>query len=118
MVSEVARGLKIRDDDDASDELMALSPFEMRNLLHHIMSGREFGFKKAQSGYNIISDTNRVSKVWKLFKKLFKTYFLIGCWVSNKYKEQPKVLSNLQKLQKYVVITGILRVEYLMSLIR
>ena len=67
MISEVARCLKIKDDDsderDASDELMSLSPFEMRNLLHHIMSGREFGISRAVSGYNIVSDTDRVSKV-------------------------------------------------------
>lgn len=62
MVSEVSRGLKIKDDDEASDELMSLSPYEMRNLLHHIMSGREFGITEVRSGYNIVSDSNRVSK--------------------------------------------------------
>ena len=64
LISEVARCLKIKDDDDASDELMSLSPYEMRNLLHHVMSGREFAISsKSQSGYNVISDTNRVRKV-------------------------------------------------------
>ena len=46
MESEVDRCLKLKDNDDATDELMSLSPYEMRNLLHHIMSGREFGINK------------------------------------------------------------------------
>ena len=49
-----------------TDELMSLSPYEMRNLLHHIMSGREFSIKKCQkyqSGYNIVSNNDRVSQV-------------------------------------------------------
>jgi len=65
MESEVDRCLKLKDNDDATDELMSLSPYEMRNLLHHIMSGREFGINKSgqhQSGYNVVSDTDRVSK--------------------------------------------------------
>lgn len=28
--------------DEASDHLMNLSPFEMKTLLHHILSGKEF----------------------------------------------------------------------------
>lgn len=69
MESEVDRCLKLKDNDDATDELMSLSPYEMRNLLHHIMSGREFGINKSgqhQSGYNVVSDTDRVCKViWR-----------------------------------------------------
>ena len=60
------RCLKISDDDDAADELMSLSPYEMRNLLHHVMSGREFSIhpcQTQQSGYNIITQNDRVSKV-------------------------------------------------------
>ena len=48
------------------DELMSLSPYEMRNLLHHIMSGRDFAIKKCQkhqTGYNIVSSNDRVSQV-------------------------------------------------------
>ncbi len=65
MVSEMVRCLKISDEDDvATDELMSLSPYEMRNLLHHIMSGREFEVKPQKpSGYCIISENDRVSKV-------------------------------------------------------
>ena len=68
MVSEIDRCLKLKDDDDATDEFLSLSPFEMRNLLHHIMSGREFGVEKGQkSGYNIVSDTDRVTQVSMFF---------------------------------------------------
>ncbi len=48
------------------EELINLSPFEMRNLLHHIMSGREFGIHADRSGYSIVSDQSVVSKVSKL----------------------------------------------------
>ena len=34
--------LKLGDQHDAIEELMSLSPYEMRNLLHHIMAGDEF----------------------------------------------------------------------------
>lgn len=66
MISEMSRCLKMKDPDDASEELMSLSPYEMRNLLHHIMSGREFSINSTcqkQSGYNIVSENDRVSKV-------------------------------------------------------
>ncbi len=35
----------------------------MRNLLHHIMSGREFGVHADKSGYSIVCDQTVVSKV-------------------------------------------------------
>ncbi len=35
----------------------------MRNLLHHILSGREFGVHAAASGYSIVCDQTVVSKV-------------------------------------------------------
>ena len=51
-------------DEDASEHLINLSPFEMRNLLHHIMSGREFGVHTdGKSGYSIVCDQTVVSKV-------------------------------------------------------
>ena len=65
MITEITRCLKITDNDEATDELMSLSPFEMRNLLHHIMSGTEFSISGTnQSGYKCeINDNRRVSKV-------------------------------------------------------
>ncbi|XP_025085858.1 probable phosphorylase b kinase regulatory subunit alpha isoform X7 [Pomacea canaliculata] len=41
MASEMARTLKCT-GDEASDHLLNLSPFEMKTLLHHILSGKEF----------------------------------------------------------------------------
>ncbi|XP_052076118.1 probable phosphorylase b kinase regulatory subunit alpha isoform X11 [Mytilus californianus] len=41
MASELARTLKCS-GDEASDHLLNLSPFEMKTLLHHILSGKEF----------------------------------------------------------------------------
>ena len=42
MAAEMQRSLKLTDHADATEELMSLSPYEMRNLLHHIMAGDEF----------------------------------------------------------------------------
>lgn len=41
MATELARTLKCG-GDEASEYLLNLSPFEMKNLLYHIMSGKEF----------------------------------------------------------------------------
>ncbi len=68
--------LKLKDDDDATDELLNLSPFEMRNLLHHIMSGQEFGMQAGQSGFSVVSADTTVNKVsfpdFKYFVFLFQ----------------------------------------------
>ncbi|XP_063604893.1 probable phosphorylase b kinase regulatory subunit alpha isoform X11 [Penaeus indicus] len=63
MASELARTIKC-EADIASDHLLNLSPFEMKNLLHHIMSGKEFNIGSARSGTFFIS-----SKSTKLSKK-------------------------------------------------
>lgn len=41
MATELARTLKCS-GEDASDQLLNLSPYEMKTLLHHILSGKEF----------------------------------------------------------------------------
>lgn len=41
MATELSRTL-ICTGEEASEHLLNLSPFEMKNLLHHIMSGKEF----------------------------------------------------------------------------
>ncbi|XP_061189361.1 probable phosphorylase b kinase regulatory subunit alpha isoform X2 [Saccostrea echinata] len=41
MASELARTLKCT-GDEASEHLLNLSPYEMKTLLHHILSGKEF----------------------------------------------------------------------------
>ena len=83
MVSEMARCLKINDNEEASDELMSLSPYEMRNLLHHIMSGREFSISAAnQTGYNIVSESinkGLVTKVCTVVHSVEKTQIYSTC---------------------------------------
>lgn len=63
MASELGRSLKCS-GDEASDHLLNLSPFEVKTLLHHILSGREFDVKHLRSGlsldYNI--EKNEVVK--------------------------------------------------------
>lgn len=63
MASELARTIQCA-ADVASDHLLNLSPFEMKNLLHHIMSGKEFNIGSARSGTFFIS-----SRSTKLSKK-------------------------------------------------
>lgn len=35
--------------ETASDMLLNLSPYEMKTLLHHILSGKEFGVKSGKN---------------------------------------------------------------------
>lgn len=44
MASELGRALKCS-GQEASEHLLNLSPYEMKMLLHHILSGKEFGVK-------------------------------------------------------------------------
>ncbi|XP_069061114.1 phosphorylase b kinase regulatory subunit alpha, liver isoform isoform X1 [Pleurodeles waltl] len=46
MATELARSLNCS-GEEASESLMNLSPFDMKNLLHHILSGKEFGVEKS-----------------------------------------------------------------------
>ncbi|CAG5858485.1 unnamed protein product [Menidia menidia] len=46
MATELARSLHCS-GEEASESLMSLSPFGMKNLLHHILSGKEFGVEKS-----------------------------------------------------------------------
>ncbi|XP_012675197.1 phosphorylase b kinase regulatory subunit alpha, liver isoform isoform X2 [Clupea harengus] len=46
MATELARSLHCS-GEEASESLMNLSPSEMKNLLHHILSGKEFGVEKS-----------------------------------------------------------------------
>jgi len=55
MAEEMQRSLRLKDHaGDKMEELMSLSPYEMRNLLHHIMSGKEFEIKVEQSTYSVV----------------------------------------------------------------
>nr|XP_023489516.1 phosphorylase b kinase regulatory subunit alpha, liver isoform isoform X3 [Equus caballus] len=46
MATELARSLNCS-GEEASESLMNLSPFDMKSLLHHILSGKEFGVERS-----------------------------------------------------------------------
>ncbi|XP_069355345.1 probable phosphorylase b kinase regulatory subunit alpha isoform X6 [Maniola hyperantus] len=48
MATELSRTLSC-DGEEASEHLLNLSPFEMKNLLHHILSGKEFAVNSVHS---------------------------------------------------------------------
>lgn len=50
MASELGRALKCS-GEEASEHLLNLSPFEMKTLLHHILSGKEFLLKGYKHGH-------------------------------------------------------------------
>uniref|UniRef100_A0A6G1SQ45 Phosphorylase b kinase regulatory subunit n=1 Tax=Aceria tosichella TaxID=561515 RepID=A0A6G1SQ45_9ACAR len=52
MASELARSYKCS-EEEANDHLLNLSPFEVKALLHHILSGREFKVKNLRRGVSI-----------------------------------------------------------------
>ncbi|KAJ8912271.1 hypothetical protein NQ315_008318 [Exocentrus adspersus] len=63
MATELSRTL-ICDGDEASEHLLNLSPFEMKNLLYHIISGKEFAISSVGRGnFSIVSNkSGRISK--------------------------------------------------------
>ncbi|XP_070508631.1 probable phosphorylase b kinase regulatory subunit alpha [Chironomus tepperi] len=63
MAKELSRTLQC-DGEQASEHLLNLSPFEMKNLLHHILSGKEFAVSSvARGNFSIVScKSSRVSK--------------------------------------------------------
>lgn len=61
MASELARSLKCL-GDEASEHLLNLSPFDMKMLLHHILSGKEFAVKSARSGVVSVATTKASRK--------------------------------------------------------
>ena len=74
------------DQHDAIEELMSLSPFEMRNLLHHIMAGDEFHIdvqhSVSHSFYNVVSEREAgVSKVVKQILSFLGRFTLTKCFV-------------------------------------
>uniref|UniRef100_A0A3P9L9R5 Phosphorylase b kinase regulatory subunit n=1 Tax=Oryzias latipes TaxID=8090 RepID=A0A3P9L9R5_ORYLA len=46
MATELAQSLNCS-GDEATESLMSLSPSELKNLLHHILSGKEFGVERS-----------------------------------------------------------------------
>uniref|UniRef100_A0A8C4RC14 Phosphorylase b kinase regulatory subunit n=1 Tax=Eptatretus burgeri TaxID=7764 RepID=A0A8C4RC14_EPTBU len=47
MATELARNLNCSAGEEASNSLMNLSPSDMKSLLHHILSGKEFGVERS-----------------------------------------------------------------------
>lgn len=41
--------------EEASESLMSLSPFGMKKLLHHILSGKEFGVERSSESFPFFS---------------------------------------------------------------
>ncbi|XP_045459694.1 probable phosphorylase b kinase regulatory subunit alpha [Melitaea cinxia] len=63
MATELSRTLSC-DGEEASEHLLNLSPFEMKNLLYHILSGKEFAINSVGRGnFSIVSNkSNRYTK--------------------------------------------------------
>ncbi|CAB1327477.1 unnamed protein product [Coregonus sp. 'balchen'] len=78
MATELARSLHCS-GEEASESLMNLSPSDMKNLLHHILSGKEFGVERSMrpmqssatspaicnSGYSISSNVTSPRSTWE-----------------------------------------------------
>ncbi len=62
MTQEVSSLLKVP-RDEGIHELLKLAPFEMRNLLHHLMAGFEFQIEKKPNGaYHVAIEDRVISK--------------------------------------------------------
>ncbi|XP_076312264.1 putative phosphorylase b kinase regulatory subunit alpha isoform X1 [Tachypleus tridentatus] len=61
MASELARSLNCS-GDEASEHLLNLSPFEMKTLVHHILSGKEFVVKSIRSGVVSVASSKASKK--------------------------------------------------------
>ncbi|KAM8894725.1 phosphorylase b kinase regulatory subunit alpha, liver isoform 2-T2 [Spinachia spinachia] len=60
MATELARSLHCS-GEEASESLMSLSPFGMKNLLHHILSGKEFGVERSVRPFQSIATSPAIS---------------------------------------------------------
>ncbi|XP_059576867.1 phosphorylase b kinase regulatory subunit alpha, liver isoform isoform X3 [Alligator mississippiensis] len=60
MATELARSLNCS-GEEASESLMNLSPFDMKNLLHHILSGKEFGVERSMRPLDSTSSSPAIS---------------------------------------------------------
>nr|XP_040022790.1 phosphorylase b kinase regulatory subunit alpha, liver isoform isoform X4 [Gasterosteus aculeatus aculeatus] len=60
MATELARSLHCS-GEEASESLMSLSPFGMKNLLHHILSGKEFGVERSMRPFQSTATSPAIS---------------------------------------------------------
>jgi len=65
MASELSRSIKC-EGDVAIEHLLNLSPFEMKNLLYHILSGKEFNVVSSGVSGNFSVLSSKSSKVCTL----------------------------------------------------
>lgn len=72
MASELSRSYKCS-EEEANNHLLNLSPFEVKALLHHILSGREFKVKNLRRGVSIDFnlDKDEVAKSMASIKSRF-----------------------------------------------
>uniref|UniRef100_A0A8D0CN11 Phosphorylase b kinase regulatory subunit n=1 Tax=Sander lucioperca TaxID=283035 RepID=A0A8D0CN11_SANLU len=100
MATELARSLHCS-GEEASESLMSLSPFGMKNLLHHILSGKEFGVERSmrpiqstatspaisihELGHTGATKTERtgIHKLKSEIKQLFSVFSVIHIHVSS-----------------------------------
>ncbi|XP_045763763.1 probable phosphorylase b kinase regulatory subunit alpha isoform X1 [Maniola jurtina] len=90
MATELSRTLSC-DGEEASEHLLNLSPFEMKNLLHHILSGKEFA---VNSVYSIIFGIKQ-----KYDQRVGRGNFSIVSNKSARYTKKSQIILEGQGLQ-------------------
>ena len=60
MASEFSRSIPGLTDEEATDRLLNLSPFETKNLLHHLLSGQEYRLSDVGGRINIVLESTRL----------------------------------------------------------
>jgi len=71
MAAEFARSTGLT-GEEAAEGFMNLKPFEMKQLLYHILSGNEITFKRDSNGSYRIANLRSINKVKKAVKSLKK----------------------------------------------
>eukprot|EP00112_Aurelia_sp_Birch-Aquarium-sp1_P009484 Seg208.3_Seg208.2_Seg208.5 transcript_id=Seg208.3_Seg208.2_Seg208.5/GoldUCD/mRNA.D3Y31 product="Phosphorylase b kinase regulatory subunit alpha liver isoform" protein_id=Seg208.3_Seg208.2_Seg208.5/GoldUCD/D3Y31 len=72
MAAEFARATSLT-GEEAAEGFMNLKPFEMKQLLYHILSGNEITFKRDASGSYKIANLRSINKVKRAVKSLKKS---------------------------------------------
>ncbi|CAG5009665.1 unnamed protein product [Parnassius apollo] len=98
MASELSRTLSCN-GEEASEHLLNLSPFEMKNLLYHILSGKEFAINSANSLFLI--------KEKPVKDKVGRGNFSIVSNKSNRYGKKSQIILEGQSLQSGIDDTQI-----------
>ncbi|MGH0145428.1 UNVERIFIED_CONTAM: hypothetical protein FKN15_047990 [Acipenser sinensis] len=62
MTTELAQSLNCS-GEEATESLMSLSPSDLKNLLHHILSGKEFGVERSMRSVSAISPVISIHEV-------------------------------------------------------